>query len=183
MYHRLILACLLVILLCSCGSDATGISPPVLPHDPVDATWKAVENFEYAYDTQDIALVLATLDPDFMHHLDEEDWADYDGDGIIDTFFDLELEQLFTEYLFNAAEEIEMTFTGDDEWVWSGDTTGQSLELPRIFDLKVYWKTGSGPYQGSQVSGAASFICRPDADDEWRIWQLFLAPSFWWLQE
>lgn len=162
MYHRLILACLLVILLCSCGSDATGISPPVLPHDPVDAAWKAVENFEYAYDTQDIALVLAILDTDFMHHLDEEDWADYDGDGIIDTFFDLELEQLFTEYLFDAAEEIEMTFTGDDEWVWSGDTTGQSLELRVSSADRTPMTNGvSGSCSWHRHSG--SFRSRPPA--------------------
>jgi hypothetical protein len=181
-YIRLVLACHILLLLCSCGSDATGVALPVLPHDPVDAAWKAVENLEYAYNTQDIDLVVATLDSDFMHHLDEEDWADYDGDGIIDTYWGPDLEEEFTEGMFDAADLVEMTLTGEDEWPWSGDSTGQSMELPRTFDLKVYCYVG-GQYEGSQISGTAIFVCRPDLDDEWRIWQLFLQPSVWWPPE
>ncbi len=176
---RMILIGLFMAGIAGCGSDATGISPPVLPHEPVDAAWKAVENLEYAYNMQDIDLVEATLDADFMHHLDEEYWDDYDGDGIIDTYWGPDLEVVFTEYLFDTADVVEMILTGEDEWPWAGDSTGQSLELPRIFQLKVYYDIG-GPYEGSQLSGTAIFICRPDPDDDWRIWQLFLQPSIWW---
>jgi len=181
-YTRFVLSCLLLVLLCSCGNNATGISPPVLPHDPVNAAWKAVENFQYSYNTQDIDLLGITLDPDFMHHLEEEYWDDYDGDGIIDTYLDLDLELLFTEAFFDTAEMIELTLNGDDEQTWPDDSLAWALELPRVYGMKVYYDAG-GPYQGSQVSGTISFICRPDSDEEWRIWQLFMQPSIWWLPE
>jgi len=179
MYHRLILACLLVILLCSCGSDATGISPPVLPHDPVDAAWKAVENLKYAYITMDLDLVEATLDTDFFHHLDEEDWADYNGDGIIDVGWGWCMELAWFEDLFDTADEIEMTFSGEDEYPWEEDSTGQSLALPRTFCVKVWFEIG-GPYEGIQASGSVIYVCRPDSASEWQIWHKFSLQPHWW---
>lgn len=174
---NILIGCCLAIL-AGCGNDATGIYPPVLPHSPVNAAWKAVENLEYAYNTMDLELVEATLDQNFINHLDEEDWADFDGDGIIDDSWGLDLELEWFEGLFEFADDIEMSFSGEDEYLWTEDSTGQSLELPRTFSMKVYYD--NGPYQGTQFSGSVIYVCRPDSNDEWRIWQLFSLQPLWW---
>jgi len=139
---RMILIGSFVAVIAGCGSDATGIYPPVLPHSPVNAAWKAVENLEYAYITMDLDLVEATLDPDFFHHLDEEDWGDYNGDGIIDTYWRMDMEMWWFEDLFDTANEIDMTFSGEDEYPWEEDSTGQSLALPRTFCVMVWFEIG-----------------------------------------
>ncbi|MEN8208573.1 MAG: hypothetical protein ABFR50_04900 [Candidatus Fermentibacteria bacterium] len=180
--RRLTRVILFLILLCSCGNDTTGIYPPVLPHDPVNAAWKAVENFQFAYNTQNIDLLEVVLDSDFKHHLEEEYWDDYNGDGIIDTYWDLDIELLFIDAFFDLAGEIELTLTGEDEQTWPDDSLNWGLELPRIFDLKVHYYVGS-QYEEFRISGAVSFICRADSTDEWCVWQLFAQPSIWWPPE
>ena len=162
-----------------CGNNVTEIYPPVLPHSPVNAAWKAVENLEYAYNTMDLELVEATLDQDFIHWLGEEDWADFDGDGTIDETWDLDLELEWFEGLFETADEIEMTFSGETECPWSGDPAGQALELQRTFCVQVYFEN-SPPYNGIQSSGTYIYICRPDSNNEWRIWQLLYPQPLWW---
>lgn len=179
---RIILIGLFMAGIAGCGSDATGIYPPVLPHSPVNAAWKAVENLEYAYITMDLELVEVTLDPDFFHHLDEEDWADYNGDGIIDEGWGLDLELEWFENLFETADAIDMGFYGDEEYTWEEDSTGQSMALPRTFCVKVWFEIGA-PYQGSQCSGNVLYVCRPDSNGEWRIWHKFSLQPLWWPPE
>jgi hypothetical protein len=75
--------------------------------------------------------------------------------------------------MFGFVDQIELTLSGTSEWPWYGDSTGQSLELPRTFDLKVYYTIPGSPYEGSQASGQAVFVCRQDPDGEWYIWKWF----------
>lgn len=162
---------------------ATGCWNPVNPTqgDPdtpeyytlCDSAWKVVKNLEYAYQARDLEHYLDCFRDDFEFHLLEVDWADYDGDGIIDEYWGLDLEEQFHEAMFDFVNEIDLTLSGTSEWQWYGDSTGQSYELDRTFDLKVYYTIPGSPYEGSQASGQAQFICRPDSTGEWYIWQ-------WW---
>ncbi|OPL20031.1 MAG: hypothetical protein AVO35_00810 [Candidatus Aegiribacteria sp. MLS_C] len=142
-------------------------------YSPCDSAWKVLKNLQYAYVSRDIGHYLDCFRDDFEFHLLEIDWDDYDGDGIIDEYWGLDLEEAFHEVMFNNVSTIELTLSGDSQSPWTGDSTGQSLQLTRTFDLKVY--TSDDPPEGFRASGEALFICRPDSTGEWYIWQ-------WWDQ-
>ncbi len=155
-----------------CSTDTTGVSPPDLPHSPVDSAWKAVENLDYAYNTMDLNLVNMTLSEDFTHQ-----FAVGSPPGIV---WDRAQEMEWFADLFEVFSAIDMTFSGSAEWPWSGDSTGQSLELPRAFNVIAYYQSSSGPYEGRIASGNEQYICRPDSDDEWHIWYQVSAQENWW---
>ena len=157
----------LIIAACSStiGLDPSAQGPPWIPPD---SAWKVVENLEYAWCTQDIELVFNSLDEAFEHRLLEEDWDDYNGDGIIDEYWDKYFELAFTEEIFNAADSIYMDISGTAEWPWSGDSTGQCLELQRSVYLEIHY-----PDSVEASSLTVVFVCRPDRDGTWFIWLLF----------
>lgn len=145
---------------------------PAQYHIPADSAWKVLENLEYSYSSMDIDRYIACFRSDFEFHLLEIDWADYTGNGTIDEYWGLALEEEFHILMFNAVWSIDLTLSGDSEFPWSGDPTGMALALPRTFDLKVYT---NGGVDGHCASGSALFICREDESGEWYIWQ-------WWDQ-
>ena len=146
---------------------------PVQYYSPVDSAWKVLKNLEFSYISRDIDRYIACFRSDFEFHLLETDWDDYSGNGVIDEYWGLDLEEEFHISMFNAVSAIELTLTGNSEFPWSGDSTGMSLALPRTFDLKVY--TDGAHTTGFRASGSALFICREDSEGEWYIWQ-------WWDQ-
>jgi hypothetical protein len=76
--------------------------------------------------------------------------------------------------MFNNVSSIDLSLDGNQESPWNGDPTGQSYQLLRTFDLKVYTNTAQS--NGYRAAGSALFICRPDTNTgEWYIWQ-------WWDQ-
>lgn len=151
----------------ACSSPG-GIITPVLPHDPVDEGWKAVENYEYAFNTKDLALLEETLDPTFEFLLDEEDWADYDGDGITDTCFTEDFYLQNISLLFNQYEHIELTLNGTGEIPWPGDPSGETLQFDRSYSMKAYNWVG-GQQEGWQRQGDVVFLAAPDSAGVWRI--------------
>jgi hypothetical protein len=143
-------------------------------HNPVDSAYKVLENLEYAYTSRDIVHYLNCFRDDFEFHLMEIDWDDYDGDGTIDTYWGLDQEEAFHILMFNNVSSIDLSLDGNQESPWNGDPTGQSYQLLRTFDLKVYTNTAQS--NGYRATGSALFICRPDTNTgEWYIWQ-------WWDQ-
>ena len=141
-------------------------------YDFCDSAYKVIENLKYAYMTLDIDLYVSCFRDDFEFHLLEVDWADYNGDSIIDTYWGLDLEEAFNENVFENSENIELTFLGNQEYEWSGAEPGQGyLELPRNFDLYVY--TNSAGTEGFHAQGLARFVCRPDSTGEYYIYRWF----------
>jgi hypothetical protein len=139
-----------------------------------DSAWKVLKNLEYSYQSKDLDHYLSCFRDDFEFHLLEVDWDDYDGDGIIDEYWGLDLEDAFHEAMFGFVDVIDLTLSGTAEWPWPGDSTFQSWELQRTFSLKVYYTIPGSPYEGSQASGTALFICRKDTTTgEWYIWQWY----------
>jgi len=166
-YEKMIPLLTLILVFASCG-DTTGISLPVLPHNPVNECWKALENFEYSYNTLDIPLLTATLDQEFQWVLAEKDWDDYNGDGIIDSSFTRDMYLSFSSDLFADAETVELTLDGSGEEVWSGDTTGQTVVCVRSFTLKVEY-----PGKARTISyGEWSILVRPDSTDDWNLFRV-----------
>lgn len=156
-----------IILAAGCGTPS-GIVTPVLPHDPVDEGWKAVQNFEYSFNTKDLILLEETLDPEFVLYLNEEDWFDYNGDGILDTVLTEEQYLQSISTLFETYEVIELDLNGEFESPWYGDPSGQTLQLVRSYQKKAYNWVG-GQQEGFTVQGDYIFLSKPDSTGTWRI--------------
>jgi hypothetical protein len=150
-----------------------GLPPPPQYYEFCDSAWKVLKNLEYSYQSKDLDHYLSCFRDDFEFHLLEVDWDYYYGGPVLDTWWGLDLEEEFHEAMFGFVDVIDLTLSGTVEWPWSGDSTGQSLELQRTFELKVYYTLPGSPYEGSQASGTALFICRSDSTGEWYIWKWF----------
>ncbi len=87
-------------------------NPPPVYYEPADSAWKVVANLQTAYVNRDHENYMNCFRDDFEFHLLETDWADYNGDGITDTYWGLDSEDEFHLNMFNAVEQIELTFTG-----------------------------------------------------------------------
>ncbi|MCK5130812.1 MAG: hypothetical protein KAR40_01505 [Candidatus Sabulitectum sp.] len=159
----------LSLILAACGSNATGIVTPVLPYNPVNEGWKAIENYKYAYNTRDANLLAATLDSEFLHLLKEEDWGDYNGDGTIDSTWGYDLEMTNAQILFSSCEAIELTLEGLWYYPWPADSTSESIAFPRNYRMKMYY---SYPDSGAVETGQFTMVCRPDSTDTWYLTHL-----------
>ncbi len=148
----------------ACDSS-TGIVPPVLPHDPVDQGWKAVENLEYAFNQRDSELLDETLDPAFLFLLPEEEWDDYNGDGITDTTLTRELFMSAAVNLFQEYGSVVLEYAGSSESTWYGDSTGATMMYPRVYLMEV----SQGTQEGWTITGYTIIRCRPDSSDTWRV--------------
>ncbi len=160
-----------VLISMACLTGPSNSTPPGAPWEPVDSSWKVIENLEYAYNTMDIDLYMSCFRDDFEFHLLW--WYNHHGKPAKqDSFWGYTVEEQFHQNMFAYVDSIELTIEGTQESPWSGDSTGQSYQLHRNFDLKVYTDLAqTGCYR---ASGSAPFICRRDTtDDQWYVWQ-------WW---
>ncbi len=153
----------------ACLQEPTSIQQDI---SPPDSAWKIIENLQFAYVTKNPDLFTNCLHEEFQFLLLPQDWDDYNGDGIIDSLWGRDIEIQFTENMFNnpQAEIIELYFEGNSETVWYGDSTGVTLQLPRSFDLNIYYWTGE-EQSGYRAAGEAVFLCKPDGTGEYKIWR------------
>jgi len=150
----------LLLIISGCGSGSQEI---------IIEQWEILlADLEYAWNAMDYCALEKCFQDDFMHHLQEEDWADYSGDGIIDEYWGLEIELDFTEYLFAQADSIIFSLSGGESSIWSGDSTGQSTQMPRILTREIYFPTDTTLEMRPVI-----LICKPDTQGEWYIWQWF----------
>ena len=161
-------ALLVVLLLAGCGSEATGVITPVLPYNPVDEGWKALANYEYAYNTRDEELLSTTLDSQFLHHLLPEDWYDFNGDGVIDSTWNYDMEMEFEQTLFSKCETIEFILWGDSSYPWAWDPSGETIAYPRDYEMSGFYSPDSGFVE----TGMYQLICKPDANGLWHLTHL-----------
>ncbi len=160
------------LILAACGSNAAGIITPVLPHDPVNEGWKVIDNYEYAYNTRDAALLAVTLDKGFLHHLLEEDWDDYNGDGVIDSTWDYDIELSIAEGYFSGYECCELYLEGEEQYTWPDDPSGESLAYPRSYQLKCHNFDPDQGYTGFIQNGEFILVCKPDSTGIWHLTHL-----------
>lgn len=137
--------------------------------DSPDSVYKVLANFELAWNQQNHYEYMKTLGQTFEFHLLETDWADYDGDGVEDQSWGRSTEEEFTQSLFANAFCVDLVLNGNEEYPWTGDTTGVFRECPRTFVLKVY--EDAGQQSGFIAQGTARFILAPDSTDG--IWYIY----------
>ena len=168
--HRHIIAAsavvvsLIISMGCLAGPDDTAVTEKA-PWDTLDNAWKVIENLEYAYNNMDIDLYMNCFRDDF------EFWPPPEGWIPPDTCWGHNFELLCHQGIFSTATTIELILDGDSQSPWTGDSTGMSYQLSRIFSLKVY--LDEAQTQGFCASGSALFICRPDSTGEWYIWYCY----------
>ena len=169
------ISCLAIVLISACWNP---FAPDTTPgeeyqyYKPCDSAYKVLKNLEYAYLSRDIDHYLACFRDDFEFHLLECDYYDYDGDGVDDTFWGLDLEEEFHVAMFNTVCSIELVLSGTSQQPWTGDPQGIAQQLQRTFDLKVYLDASGTT--GYRAAGSATFICRPDSTTgEWYVYMWF----------
>jgi hypothetical protein len=136
-------------------------------HEFCDSAYKVLENLELAYKSMDLEHYLMCFREDFEFFLLEADWDDYDGDGVEDQSWGLDLEEQFHEQLFEGGivDNITLSLSIPDPQQY-----GQGQLFQCNFDLKVYKPDGSG----WQASGQADFLCLQDSvSGEWLIWKWY----------
>ncbi|MBD3276783.1 MAG: hypothetical protein GF388_00635 [Candidatus Aegiribacteria sp.] len=147
----------------SCGSD-----PATVTVEP----WLVVlSQWESAWNSMDLFELDGLMRSDFVHHLRESDWADYNGDGVIDSTWDEEYELVVAGNIFNSADSIYYSlndFSGGVDSIWGGDSTGTSMVSHRKLVLEIY-TSGDTTSQTSDVS----IVTRQDSQGYWYIWQWF----------
>lgn len=118
---------------CGSGSQEIAIEP-----------WEVLlADLEYAWNFMNIYALDNCFRDDLMHHQQEVDWYDYNGDGIIDTYWGLDLELHFAETAFNAADSIFFTLSGSGAYVWPDDSTGKSIQIPRILTKEIWFQSNT----------------------------------------
>ncbi|MCD6587367.1 MAG: hypothetical protein J7K88_02315 [Candidatus Fermentibacteraceae bacterium] len=140
---------------------------------PVDTPEKLLANFQLAYQTKNLDAYMDCLHEEFEFILLEVDWDDYTGNGEIDQSWGRDIEEQMTSNMFSSdqAEVIELTLDGNTETVWWGDPSGETLQLIRNFDLKVYFYQPDGTVSGFHALGIAKFLCKPNAEGDYQIWR------------
>jgi hypothetical protein len=151
--------------------DTGGDEPPQQYYNNPDTTTELLHNFQLSWNQQQHDYYMGCLEETFEFHLLEVDWDDYDGDGLVDTYWGVSTEEEFTEVLFDSAFAIDLSLEGDFEVPYTGDSTGVARECHRTFVLKVY--LDENLQSGYQATGDAIFVLRPDTAGVWYMWLWF----------
>ena len=162
MKGRIIFITVLASLAFSCSS-VTG------SESDTEQALEVLEKYQTAYTNQDILLLDSIHATDFFHTLLETDWADYDGDGVIDTGFNRELELEFTEVLFSNWDAFSLEFSGEESYTWPDDPSGESIAFPRATTITM-WNF----FQAQEEIEYKDliFVCKPDDNDLWQLTNL-----------
>lgn len=157
----LLLMVLIFILILACNPVEQPYNP-VKYFSPVDIVWKSIANLELSYHYLNLNEYIRCFRSDFEFN--------YKSNG--DTLsWGYDTEQEIHQLMFNQVDEVWLTVLGNDQYPWSGDTTGATLVLPRDYYLRVF--IGPDDSTGTPAYGTAHFICRQDSMEEWYVWQ-------WW---
>lgn len=154
-----------VLISTACLTGPDNDSPPGPPWINTDSAYKVIENLQHAYISMDLELYMSCFRDDFEFHLLDITWPQ------TDSFWGYETELMFHQNMFSYVSLIELEMHGDVQIPWSGDSTGESWQLTRSFDLRVY-PPGSQT-EGYRAIGDAIFICRTDSAGQWYVW-------LWW---
>ncbi len=163
---RIIFITVLASLAFSC-SNVTGSDPA--EQSDTEQALEVLEKYQTAYANQDMLLLDSIHATDFLHHLLETDWDDYDGDGVIDTAFNKELELQFTEDLFSNWDAFNLELSGDESYIWPDDPSGKSIAFPRATTLTMW---NFFPALEEIEYKDLIFVCKPDSNDIWQLTNL-----------
>lgn len=160
----------LISLAVSCN-NASDLTSSITPDDEAkDSGLEILQKYQEAYTNQDLVLLTSIHDSSFLHHLLEQDWADYDGDGEIDTAFNRELELVFTETLFSNWDAFKLELSGEESYIWPEDPSGESIAFPRSSTLTMW---NFFPAMEEIEYKDYIFVCTPDSTDTWYLTHLF----------
>ena len=168
-----------MLMACCCSMLACGWNPltddpdpdPIMYYQNPDSAWKVLANLQYSYRTRDVDLYSECFSEDFEFFMPEEFWADYDGDGLLDSCWGVDVELAITEAMFESVDLVELSLVGSSESLWSGDSTGTTWQLSRGFNLVIY--PSLVPADSLSAYGMQEFLLRPDSAGIFHIWK-------WW---
>jgi len=148
------------VMVLSCTTDPMA-EPPVQTAE--DSSRAVIEKLELSYDSLDLDMYLECLTGDFQFLLDPVDWADYDGDGVVDSCWGKDIEEQIHEELFEGGEVEAIELTLD---IPEGVPDSVGFLHQCEYGLKLYLDGDS-----LLAAGSAALYTRRDADGLWRIWK------------
>jgi len=150
------LAVAAALLAAGCGSNTTGPGEEGTPLD-------VLTSLEEAYSYQDPGLFSYVLQEGYFHAIPESCWDDYDGDGIVDSGWNAELQTDWIAFFFEGCSEICLSI--DEE-----NASVQYLspdEALLSFDFQLDF-TGTGPDYISS-GGSWSLLVSRAPGESWKL--------------
>lgn len=150
------IAMLPLVLLAGCGNNTSG---PQEQGSPLDV----LTGLENAYCSRDAGAFEDILQKGYFHTIPESEWDDFDGDGIIDTGWDAELQMTWIDDFFSACQEITLSI----------DTGGAVIDYvtPEMavvsFDFQMQY-TGTAPDYLNREGSWYLTVSAGD-DDVWKL--------------
>lgn len=145
----------------SCTTDPM-VEPPVQTAE--DSSRAVIEKLKLSYVSMDLEMYLECLTGDFQFVMDPVDWADWDGDGVVDSCWGRDIEEQIHEELFEGGDVVAIELTLD---ISEGVPDSVGFLHQCDYDLKIY----CGEY-GYNAVGIAYIYTRRNTDGEWRIRKL-----------
>ncbi|MCD4776516.1 MAG: hypothetical protein K8S15_10775 [Candidatus Aegiribacteria sp.] len=161
---------ILISVACTDTTGPVGKAPQGPPWSPVDSSWKIIDNLEFSYNIRDVDLYMSCFREDFEFHplLVGSLWCE---SARQDSCWGYEFEELCHQNMFESTDSIELVVDGNHVTPWTGDSTGQSYALQRVFELTVYTEQAQAGYY--RAMGSSVFVCRQDSTGEWYVWQWY----------
>lgn len=149
------LAVAVAILATGCGST-TG---PEGQGTPLDV----LTSLEEAYCSRDTGAFAGVLQAGFFHTIPQNDWADYDGDGVLDTGWNAELQVDWIDAFFKGCSEICLSIHEENASIHflSPDEALLSFDFQLVF-------TGAGPDHVSSRGSWSLLVSRLPGGD-WKL--------------
>ena len=149
------LAVAVAVMAAACGST-TGPEGQGAPLDVLTA-------LEGAYCSRDAGAFEDVLQEGYFHTIPECDWDDYDGDGILDTGWNAELQTEWIQGFFAGCTEVSLSIDVENasvDYLSAG-------EAVLSFDFQLDF-TGTGPdYVGSGGNWTLLVSCEPG--EHWKL--------------
>lgn len=144
------------ILAAGCGNNTTGPGEQGTPLD-------VLTSLEGAYCSRDTGAFSGVLQDGYHHAIPECDWDDYNGDGVLDTGWNAELQVEWIDAFFQGCSEICLSIDEENALIHYF-SPGEAL---LSFDFQLDF-TGAGPdYISSSGSWNLLVSCEPGGD--WKL--------------
>lgn len=150
------LAVAVAILAAGCGNNTTG---PAEQGTPLDV----LTSLEEAYCSRDTGAFSDVLQDGYHHVIPECDWDDYNGDGVVDTGWNAELQVEWIDAFFADCSEVFLSIDVENASVQYLSTDEALLS----FDFQLDF-TGTGPDYISSGGSWNLMVSRGPGED-WKL--------------
>lgn len=150
------LAVAMAVLAAGCGNNTTGPGEQGTPLD-------VLTSLEGAYCSRDTGAFADVLQDGCFHTIPEVDWDDFNGDGVVDTGWNAELQVDWIDVFFTGCTEISLSIDQENASVEYLSADEAVLSFDFLLDF-----TGTGPDHISSGGSWTLLVSRGPGED-WKL--------------